>query len=277
MKPIVEYTDFRKYMRDFYEDRKLRSAFSWREFSKNAGFSSPSYMKVVCDGKSKLSRIGVERTGAAMGLTGFEMDYFRAMVKFGQAETEEKKKAAYEEMLSIAKTYNVRTLEGDLFQYYDSWRNPVLRELAPIMPGATPGEMAKMCYPEISAAEVRDSLDFLTKSGILKRENGNFVQSETSVKGSTDATRLALRGMHREMSKLATPALELPKEIRNFSGVTMGLSRESFGKIEKVLNECRRQIIDIAAEEKNIEQVYRLNLQLFPLTKNVKEGNDEQV
>ena len=277
MKPIVEYTDFRKYMRDFYEDRKLRSAFSWREFSKNAGFSSPSYMKVVCDGKSKLSRIGVERTGAAMGLTGFEMDYFRAMVKFGQAETEEKKKAAYEEMLSIAKTYNVRTLEGDLFQYYDSWRNPVLRELAPIMPGATPGEMVKMCYPEVSAAEVRDSLDFLTKSGLLKRENGNFVQSETSVKGSTDATRLALRGMHREMSKLATPALELPKEIRNFSGVTMGLSRESFGKIEKVLNECRRQIIDIAAEEKNIEQVYRLNLQLFPLTKNVKEGNDEQV
>lgn len=277
MKPIVEYSDFRKYMRDFYEDRKLRSAFSWREFSKNAGFSSPSYMKVVCDGKSKLSRIGVERTGAAMGLSGFEMDYFRAMVQFGQAETEEKKTAAYKKMIAIAKTYKVRTLEGELFQYYDTWRNPVLRELAPIMPGATPGEMAKMCYPEVSALEVRESLDFLTKSGLLKKVDGNFVQSETSLRGTTDATRLAMRGMHRIMSKLATPALELPKEIRNFSGVTMGLSRESFGKVEKVLNECRRQIIDIAAEEKNIEQVYRLNLQLFPLTKNVKEGDDEQV
>ncbi|MBR6450920.1 MAG: TIGR02147 family protein [Fibrobacter sp.] len=277
MKPIVEYSDFRMYMRDFYEERKRCSAFSWREFSKLAGFSSPSYMKVVCDGKSKLSRIGVERTGAAMGLSGFEMDYFRAMVKFGQAETEEAKKAAFNEMLAIAKTYKVRTLEGDLFQYYDSWRNPVLRELAPIMPGATPGEMAKMCYPEISALEVRDSLEFLTKSGLLKKVDGNFVQSETSVKGSTDATRLALRGMHREMSKLATPALELPREVRNFSGVTMGLSRDSYCKIESVLDECRRQIIAIAAEETNIEQVYRVNLQLFPLTKNVKEGNDEHV
>ena len=277
MKPIVDYTDFRLYMRDFYEERKRCSAFSWREFSKVAGFSSPSYMKVVCDGKSKLSRIGVERTGAAMGLSGFEMDYFRAMVVFGQAETEEKKVEAYEKMLAMAKSYKVRVLEGDLFEYYESWRNPVLRELAPIMPGATPGEMAKMCYPEVSAAEVRDSLDFLTKSGLLKRENGNFVQSETSLRGTTDATRLAMRGMHRIMSKLATPALELPKEIRNFSGVTMGLSRESFGKVEKVLNECRRQIIDIAAEEKNIEQVYRVNLQLFPLTKNVKEGGDENV
>ena len=277
MKPIIEYTDFRKFMRDFYEDRKLRSAFSWREFSKNAGFSSPSYMKVVCDGKSKLSRIGVERTGAAMGLSGFEMDYFRAMVKFGQAETDEKKMSAYNEMLAIAKTYKVRTLEGDLFKYYDSWCNPVLRELAPIMPGATPGEMAKMCYPEVSALEVRESLDFLTKAGLLKKVDGNFEQSETSVKGSSDATRLAMRGMHREMSKLATPALELPKEVRNFSGVTMGLSRESYRKIEGVLDECRRQIISIAAEEKNIEQVYRVNLQLFPLTKNVKEGDDEHV
>lgn len=277
MKPIVEYSDFRMYMRDFYEERKRCSAFSWREFSKIAGFSSPSYMKVVCDGKSKLSRIGVERTGAAMGLTGFEMDYFREMVVYGQAETEEKKIEAYNRMLAMAKSYKVRVLEGDLFEYYESWRNPVLRELAPIMPGATPGEMAKMCYPEVSALEVRESLDFLTKSGLLKKEDGNFVQSETSLRGSTDATRLAMRGMHRIMSKLATPALELPKEIRNFSGVTMGLSRESFGKVEKVLNECRRQIIDIAAEEKNIEQVYRVNLQLFPLTKNVKEGGDENV
>ena len=277
MKPIVEYSDFRKYMRDFYEERKRCSAFSWREFSKIAGFTSPSYMKVVCDGKSKLSRIGVERTGAAMGLSGFEMDYFRAMVVFGQAESDEKRKEAYENMLAIARVHKVRVLEADLFEYYESWRNPVLRELAPMMPGATPGELAKKCYPEVSAQEVQQSLHFLTKAGLLKKDAGNFVQSETSVRGSTDATRLAMRNMHRIMSKLATPALELPKEERNFSGVTMGLSRESYGKIEKVLDECRNKIIDIAAEEKNIEQVYRVNLQLFPLTKNIKESDDEQV
>lgn len=275
MKPIIEYTDFRKFMRDFYEERKRCSAFSWREFSKIAGFSSPSYMKVVCDGNSKLSRIGVERTGAAMGLAGFEMDYFRAMVKFGQAEVEAKKVAAYEEMLSIAKMYKVRVLEGDLFEFYDTWRNPVLRELAPLMPGATPGELAKMCYPEVSAQEVQESLAFLTKAGLLKKSEGKLVQSETSVKGSNDATRLAMRGMHRMMSQLATPALELPVEERNFSGVTMGLSRESYSKIENLLDEFRRKIIAVAAEEKNVEQVYRLNLQLFPLTKNVKERKNE--
>ena len=276
MKPIVEYSDFRQYMLDYYEERKRRSAFSWREFSKIAGFTSSSYMKVVCDGKSKLSRIGVERTGAAMGLVGFEMEYFRAMVEFGQAATEEKKKAAYENMLAIAKVHKVRVLEGDLFEFYDSWQNPVVRELAPLMPGATPGEIAKKCYPEISAAEVQQSLNFLTKAGLLKKAgDSSFVQAETSITGTPDATRLALRGMHRQMSKLATPALDLPVEQRNFSGVTMGVSRESYERIVKVLDECRRQIIAIAADDKDIDQVYRLNLQLFPLTKNVKEGENE--
>lgn len=276
MKPIIEYSDFRQFMLDYYEDRKHRSAFSWREFSKIAGFSSSSYMKVVCEGKSKLSRIGVERTGSAMGLVGFEMEYFRAMVEFGQAPTEEKKKAAYERMLSIAKVHKVRVMEGDLFEFYDSWQNSVVRELAPLMPGATPGEIAKQCYPDISAAEVQQSLNFLTKAGLLKKSGNNaFVLAETSIKGTPDATRLALRGMHRMMSKLATPAIDLPVNERNFSGVTMGLSRESYNKIETVLDECRQKIISIAAEDKNIEQVYRLNLQLFPLTKNVKECENE--
>lgn len=278
MKPIIEYSDFRQYMLDFYEERKRRSVFSWREFSKIAGFSSSSYMKVVCDGKSKLSRVGVERTGAAMGLVGFEMEYFRAMVEYGQAATEAKKKAAYEKMLGIARVHKVRVMEGDLFEFYDSWQNPVVRELAPLMPGATPGEMAKMCYPEVSAAEVQKSLNFLMKAGLLKKAGDNaFELAETSIRGTPDATRLALRGMHREMSKFATPAIDLPVEERHFSGVTMGLSRESFNKIENVLDECRRKIVAIAAEDKDIDQVYRLNLQLFPLTRKAKEHEDEEV
>ena len=278
MKPIIEYSDFRQYMLEYYEERKRRSVFSWREFSKIAGFSSSSYMKVVCDGKSKLSRVGVERTGAAMGLVGFEMEYFRAMVEYGQAATEAKKKAAYEKMLGIAKVHKVRVMEGDLFEFYDSWQNPVVRELAPLMPGATPGEMAKMCYPEVSAAEVQNSLNFLMKAGLLKKAGDDaFELAETSIRGTPDATRLALRGMHREMSKLATPAIDLPVEERHFSGVTMGLSRESFNKIENVLDECRRKIVAIAAEDKDIDQVYRLNLQLFPLTRKAKEREDEEV
>ena len=78
------------------------------------------------------------------------------------------------------------------------------------------------------------------------------------------------------MSQLAAPALELPTSERNFSGVTMGVSKETYDRIVNLLDEFRSKVIAIAAEDKNIEQVYRLNLQLFPLTRNIKENNNEK-
>ena len=278
MKPIVDYIDFRSYMQDYYDERKRTSVFSWREFSGAAGFTSPSYIKVVCDGKSKLSRIGVERVGQAMGLVGFEMEYFRAMVVYGQEENDEKKKAAFEEMLRIAKVHKVRVLEGDVFNYFESWLNPVMRELAPLMPGATPGDMAKKCCAQVSAAEVKDSVDFLTKAGLLKKTGeAAYQQTDTSIKGTTEATGMALRSMHRQMAGLAADALELPLDQRNFTGVTMGVSKGSYNRIVKVLEECRRQIVAIASEDTHVDQVYRVNLQLFPLTKSVNGEEEKSV
>ena len=54
MKSVLEYRDYHAFMQDFYDSRKKSGAFSWREFSKNAGFSSSNYLKLVCMGKSKL-------------------------------------------------------------------------------------------------------------------------------------------------------------------------------------------------------------------------------
>ena len=51
-----------------------------------------------------------------------------------------------------------------------------------------------------------------------------------------------------------------------------------YDKIHTVedIENINRKVIAIAAEDKNIEQVYRLNLQLFPLTKSIKENNNEK-
>ena len=135
MKPITEYQDYRKYMSDYYEERKRCSIFSWREFSRLAGFTSPNYIQLVCEGKSGLSKKGVEGVANAMGLEGADRDYFRAMEQFGDAKSDEKKKLAFYEMQKLAKENHLRVVDSEAFQYFESWVNPVMRELAPIMPG----------------------------------------------------------------------------------------------------------------------------------------------
>ena len=194
MKPIVEYQDYHAFLSDYYEERKRTSAFSWREFAKIAGFVSPSYLKDVCCGKTNLSKVTMGRVASAVGLSGYEVTYFEAMVQFGNAKTDDVKKKFLEQMHSIALDHKVRIVDKDAFEYYDSWKNSVVRELAPIMPGAMPGEIAKMCTQEISAFEVRKSLAFLERAGFLKQVGENvYVQTEKSVEGSKEGLPLAIR------------------------------------------------------------------------------------
>ena len=277
MRPIVEYNDYRVYMADFYEERKRTSAFTWREFARIAGFTSPSYLKLVCDGKSSLSRVTMNRVAVAMGLVGYEIDYFEAMVNFVNAQKDDVKKEYLDKMAAISAANKVRLIDEDAFEYYDSWRNPVVRELAPMMPGAMPGEIAKKCCQTVSAQEVRKSLNFLENAGFLKQTRENvYEQTDKAVAGSKEALPFAIRMMHREMGRLGIESIDrFNAEERHVAGVTLGVNREGYEEIVKELEACRKKIISIAASCGKLDQVYRLNLQFFPLSKKVKGKLEE--
>ena len=277
MKPIVEYQDYHVFLSDYYEERKRTSAFSWREFAKIAGFSSHSYLKMVSEGKTNLSRVTTGRLAAAMGLTGYEVTYFEAMVQFGNAKKDTAKKNFLKQMQSIAMEHKVRVIDKDAFEYYESWRNPVIRELAPLMPGAMPNEIAKACCQEVSAQEVRKSLHFLEKANFLKQTAENvYEQTDKAVSGSKVALPLAIRAMHQEMGKLGIDSIERFSPVeRSVTGVTLGVNHQGYEEIVQVLENCRKQIISIAAKCGELDQVYRLNLQFFPLSKNVKREKED--
>lgn len=267
MKPVTDYQDYRVYMQDYYNERKRVSSFSWREFTRASGFTSPTYLKLVCEGKTRLSPLGAEKVGAAMHLAGFELEYFKSMVTYCHAKTDQERKNAYEGMLELAHNNKVKVVDGEAFQYFESWIHPVVRELAPVMPGATPGEIARRCCHEVTAAEVRESLDFMVKTGLLKRKGFAYEQTDKHLKGASDVMPVVLRSMHREMGSFGTEAIEryAPSE-RNITGLTMGISAEDYEKIVQELDACRKRIAQIALNSRGTERVYRLNLQLFPLT-----------
>lgn len=276
MKDIVEYTDYRKFIQDYYDERKRSSAFTWREFARDAGFTSPVYLKYICEGKKNLSIGAAGSVANAMGLAGFENTYFVLMVSYAHAKSDAAKRAAFEERCALAQAHKVRVLGKEEFDYFKSWKNPVLRELAPHMPGAKPLEMAHACKQDISAAEVSKTLDFLVKAGLLKKDrNGNYRQTEKSVSmGPVDAVPVAAREMQRQMGEFAVKALDLPLSERDMSGLTLGLTRNAYERIRKEIADFRRRIVAIATEDDETEQVYRMNLQLFPLSERLEKKKD---
>ena len=52
MKDVLEYTDYHQYIADYYADKKTKSAFTWQEFTRAAGFSSPVHLKYASEGST---------------------------------------------------------------------------------------------------------------------------------------------------------------------------------------------------------------------------------
>lgn len=277
MKSVVEYKDYRQYILDYYGERKRSSAFTWREFARLAGFASGSYLKLVCDGKTRLLEEGAKKTALAMGLLGFEYDYFVLMVRYENAKTDAQKKKCFEEMRALSEAHHVKILGSDLYTFYETWKHSVVRELAVAMPGAKPHEIAKVCRPAISAADVSASLSFLMKAGLLTRDiKGNYHQTNRSLTtGRLNVVAVAVHSLLRQMGEFALEALDkLPISERHFSGITMGVTAESYAKVVEELAKCRRRIVAIVSKDKELEKVCRLNMQLFPLTENINKDSD---
>ena len=268
MKEIVEYTDYRKFIQDYYDERKRCSAFSWHAFAQKAGFSSDVYLKYVCEGKKNLSIASAGSVASAMGLVGFEYDYFILMVSYAHAKSDTAKRAAFEERCALAQAHKIRVLGKEEFDYFKSWKNSVIRELAPHMPGAKPLEMARACKQKITATEVSETLDFLVKAKLLKKDrNGNYVQTDKAITmGDMDVVPVAARDLQRQMGELAVQSLNLPLSERVMSGYTLGLTDRAYERIKKEMKDFYRRVVAIATEEDEADRVYRLNLQLFPMS-----------
>ncbi len=272
----MEYQNYRVYIRDYYAERKVRSGFTWRDFAKAAGYSSPVFLKLVCDGKSNLSDVGVERVASAMGLVGVDLQYFRLLVEFNQEKDSAKKKIVFKKMREVAKEGSMEIVGEDQFDYYESWVNPVVREMAPQMGDATPAKIAEKLAFDTQTAEVKKALSLLQKVGLLRKSERGYEQAAKSITtGNLEVARLSVREMHRQMGELAVRALdEIPMNERDISGLTLGVSENAFYRISQEIADFRRRISSIVMEDTGENRVYRLNVQLFPLTKDFRGGRD---
>jgi uncharacterized protein (TIGR02147 family) len=274
LKSIIEYQDYHQYILDYYTERKRLSAFTWREFAKEAGFASASYLKLVCDHKTRLVEEGAQKTAMAMDLHDFEYDYFMLLVQYENAKDNQQKKKYFEKIQQITSAHKVKLLCNESYAYYESWLHSVVRELAPNMPGAKPLEIAKAIRIPVTAAEINDSLNFLVKNNFLTiDERKHFHQTDKLLTtGRLEFVSVPIHSLIRKMGEFALQAFDdLPISERHFSGLTMGMTEKSYNQVIETLKECRQKIFAIVSAEDDVEKICRLNMQLFPLTKNIKK------
>jgi uncharacterized protein (TIGR02147 family) len=270
MNTIFEYLDYRQYLKDYYFEKKKISRFSYREFSRMAGFASPVFIKLVIERKSNLRNSSIGKLSHAMGLLKPEKFFFENLVLFDQAKNIDQKMKYLEKLKKSTSIFKSYTLTDEHFEYFSQWYHAVVRELLNLTKfDGDFAALAAMIHPCVKISEVEESVRLLRKLGLVEEdESGSLRVTRQFVSTSGVSMQgLAVKNVQRKMAQLAAAAIDIvPPDQRDISGVSIGISPEGFRKTAEELARCRERLLEIAAQDTQSSRVYRVNLHLFPLS-----------
>lgn len=277
MKRIEYYSDYHKFLKDLYADKKKRfTFFSNRYFCRKAGVKSPSLLKEVIEGKRNLTEKTIPAFAKGFGLNENDAKFFNLLVRFNQSKSSSVKQQILEQMRGLTRKVKQELIPIDLYAYYSKWYNPVIRELACIIGFKDDfGLLARSVSPPIKKTEARKSIQLLLELGFLiKTVDGRYKQSHPAITTGREVTSVGVRALNRHLSIMGTEAIErFPPNERDISSLTIGISQKSCSLIKEEIREFKNRIIRIVDDDKDSNRVYNLNIQLFPLSEKNSNKN----
>jgi len=275
---VYGYTNYRQYLKDYYDFKKDScKGFSYRSFSKSAGFSSPNYLKLVSEGTRNISLDACEKFVKALALEGQMADYFATLVQMNQSKLDREKELFLTKLKNLTPQSKKRELNLENLKYLSNWLHPVLREIVELEDfDESPYWISRRLTSNASLNEISSALSFLKKENFLvSNQDGKLVAQDNMVISSDEVKNIAIRNYHRQMLSQATESLDtVAMEDREFGALTIVLPESATDELKYKLKKFRQELHQWAtqvSEESKSNQVIQLNFQMFPQTKKAKK------
>ena len=269
---ILQYTNYRVFLRDYYEYKKKTStAFSLRFFAEKAGLSSHAHLKLAIDGKRNITKNTVTKLIHGLGLANQRAAYFESLVFFNQAQTDADKQIYYAQLIKASPRSKLHKMDKAQFRIFQEWHHSAILEMVGLKDfRPIPDQISKKLRGLVTPAQVTESLNLLLELGLLVKTANGYRQRDPLITTDDEVQDLMVKMYHLQMLKLSANMLtELPGQERDISALTFGIKRSDFPNLKKHLQLMRKELLDFSAKAGEAEDVVQINIQLFPLTRGV--------
>lgn len=270
MKSIFTYTNYYLFLKEYYEKMKReKKQFSYQFLADRCGFKSKTYLHKVINGQKALSIDGALKIGTYMKLGKKQMRYFQAIVHFTNSKTVDEKEYYFNQLQEFSKHDPISKLRENQFRYFNNWYNSVIRELVAIVDWNNDyAVLAQFVQPSITATEARQSVELLLDLELISRnKEGKYVRTNNAISTGPDIVSLAVNHFQKENLELASQAIDrVPRNLRDISTLTFSISENGRKEIFSELTHFRKKLIGIVTNDRDVNQVYQLNFQAFPLS-----------
>ncbi len=277
---LFEYTDYRKFLSDYYREQKsIHPYFTVQYIAQKVGFRSPSFFSQICNGRSNLSSEMMFKFSNFLKLTKRQSGFFEALVRYNQAKTQEAKKHYFDHM-STYKEISTRVLNPNEYKFYKNWFcSAILNILSFYRFKGDYKALAKIVEPSITPIQAKQTIQLLEKLGLIKSNpNGEYTLAHPLLSAQSSTLSVILNNYAMKMIDMAKEALNrLPASERSISWVGFSASPETFTQIQSEIRRFRKHILKLAEQDSNPSRVWHFNMQVFPLSKNLpypkEDGN----
>ena len=274
---IFDYLDYREFLRDFYlEQKRKHSYFTFRFIAQKTDID-PAHIARVFQLKRHLSEKSLSSFIHLCKFGEEEKKYFDRLVAFNTARTERQARQAFEALLSLSGV-KTNVLKPDQYVFYTKWYYTAVRALIAMRSFKIKDSaaIARMLSPPVSVKEAREALQLLLKLGIVYADpDGILHSSDIHITSGKKWRSLAVKTFQAETIRLAGESLDRhPKEVRDISTVTIGIKRDRMVEMRERIADFRKSIMHLAEEDQEPDDVFQLNIQLFPLTDTGKKEQE---
>ena len=266
---IFAYTDFRKYLGDYYQARKkAEKRFSHRFIREKVGAGSTGWFADVVKGRTGIPGSLMVKLAKLLQLRNAETDYFEAMVLFGQAGSLDERNRYFQKMLSF-KEVRSDMVGIDRLEFYSKWHHGAIRELLFFHPfRGDYAELARKLSPPIRQAEARESVALLERLGMVEPNAiGGHKSKEAVLKKDPSFPSVVMANFLKANMELAIESLDrYSKEERDVSALTISLSEQAFAQVKDEIRALRKKILAMTEVDMAPNKVYQCNFQFFPVS-----------
>lgn len=272
---VFDYLDYRKFLRDYYEERHAHNKrFSHRFIAKEIGFDS-GYFAKISKGERHISAKLIPGFIKTFELNKQEASYFKILVQFSKAKIHTKKTELLNSLLTLGSRLDKNLLSASQFKLFDNWYNLVIREILAFYNfSGDYKELASMVVPKIKPSEAKQAIKLLEELELIKLNNQNIYERVNPIWSTGEkAIHLGVINFHKAMADLAKDAFDnFSREEREMSTLTLSISEDDYHMMVKELSLVREKFLKSAADCKNPDRVYHLNVSLFPVSNLPKGG-----
>ena len=273
---VRSHLDIKEFLAALYSAFKSKNKrYSYVEFAADLGFGPTNVIHLVIRGKRPLGLKSAEKIAAALSLSNQRREYFLTLTRYHQARDLLEREELFRQLIAMRQKTIRSEEQRSALHFFSEWYHVAIYEMIAL--GGfhdDPSWVATHLTPKIRPEQARRSLNLLLGLGLVRRRetDGVYVQTNRRVTTGDEIASLAVVRYHQKMIEIGRESITTMTESnRDISAATFAISRARLDEFKAAVSEFRKKILDLADECTCKDQVFQINIQLFPLCKEQEE------